>query len=162
MEGGRYNTVLHVFTLKSLNVSFNLCLSPQKLEAKCWKPLLHSNMRRKFNKTACTRTILLVIVSNFYRLYALKRADGYRAYVIPGGTSVPDSLLFLQDTRLDTSKEYERGYFMAPSEACYPHEFEKLLVDFVMQKDHFCFSLYNSPQGGRNLPCNTIGSGTVE
>jgi len=60
--------------------------------------------------------------------------------MIPEGTPVPDQLLLLQDTRLDTSMEYERAYFMAPREACYPHEFEKLLVDFVMQKDHFCFS----------------------
>ena len=110
-------------------------------------------MQRKFNeKLSHAQTYLSLF---------LNRKDGHRAYMIPEGTAVPDQLLLLEDMRLDRARDYDRVYFLAPREACYKHEFEKLLVDFVMQKNHFCFSLYDSPQGGRSLQRNATGSGTL-
>jgi len=76
--------------------------------------------------------------------------------MIPEGTPVPDQLLLLQDTRLDRTKDYDCIYFLAPREACTKPEFEKLLVDFVMQKDRLCVSRYKNkrPKGEQTAKRN--------
>lgn len=68
------------------------------------------------------------------------RSRGSRQYLVPEGSSVPEGLALLQDERALAVGCDE--YYLCPSAPCTPEEYEKNLVDFVLDERHVVFRVH--------------------